>query len=229
MVISAISDLMFKKEKIMENKIYTKVFLWMFIGLLVTFLTGAYTSTNIDALEVIFSQGLYWVFAVAEIVLAIILSARIHKMQPTTAKILYLLYTFLTGLTLSSIFIVYKLQSIMLVFLVSSILFLVFALIGHFTKIDLSKIGIYLIMILFGIILCSIINIFLGNETFDIIISCISVVVFLGYIAYDIQKIKRIDGMLPEDNLAVIGAFELYLDFINLFLDLLRLFGKSDD
>lgn len=229
MVISAISDLMFKKEKIMENKIYTKVFLWMFIGLLVTFLTGAYTSTNIDALEVIFSQGLYWVFAVAEIVLAIILSARIHKMQPTTAKILYLLYTFLTGLTLSSIFIVYKLQSIMLVFLVSSILFLVFALIGHFTKIDLSKMGIYLIMILFGIILCSIINIFLGNETFDIIISCISVVVFLGYIAYDIQKIKRIDGMLPEDNLAVIGAFELYLDFINLFLDLLRLFGKSDD
>ena len=213
----------------MENKIYTKVFLWMFIGLLVTFLTGAYTSTNIDALEVIFSQGLYWVFAVAEIVLAIILSARIHKMQPTTAKILYLLYTFLTGLTLSSIFIVYKLQSIMLVFLVSSILFLVFALIGHFTKIDLSKIGIYLIMILFGIILCSIINIFLGNETFDIIISCISVVVFLGYIAYDIQKIKRIVGMLPEDNLAVIGAFELYLDFINLFLDLLRLFGKSDD
>lgn len=213
----------------MENKIYTKVFLWMFIGLLVTFLTGAYTSTNIDALEVIFSQGLYWVFAVAEIVLAIILSARIHKMQPTTAKILYLLYTFLTGLTLSSIFIVYKLQSIMLVFLVSSILFLVFALIGYFTKIDLSKIGIYLIMILFGIILCSIINIFLGNETFDIIISCISVVVFLGYIAYDIQKIKRIDGMLPEDNLAVIGAFELYLDFINLFLDLLRLFGKSDD
>lgn len=213
----------------MENKIYTKVFLWMFIGLLVTFLTGAYTSTNINALEVIFSQGLYWVFAVAEIVLAIILSARIHKMQPTTAKILYLLYTFLTGLTLSSIFIVYKLQSIMLVFLVSSILFLVFALIGYFTKIDLSKIGIYLIMILFGIILCSIINIFLGNETFDIIISCISVVVFLGYIAYDIQKIKRIDGMLPEDNLAVIGAFELYLDFINLFLDLLRLFGKSDD
>ena len=84
-------------------------------------------------------------------------------------------------------------------------------------------------MILFGIILCSIINIFLGNETFDIIISCISVIVFLGYIAYDIQKIKRIDGMLPEDNLAVIGAFELYLDFINLFLDLLRLFGKSDD
>ena len=213
----------------MENKIYTKVFLWMFIGLLVTFLTGAYTSTNIDALEVIFSQGLYWVFAVAEIVLAIILSARIHKMQPTTAKILYLLYTFLTGLTLSSIFIVYKLQSIMLVFLVSSILFLVCALIGHFTKFDLSKIGIYLIMILFGIILCSIINIFLGNETFDIIISCISVIVFLGYIAYDIQKIKRIDGMLPEDNLAVIGAFELYLDFINLFLDLLRLFGKSDD
>lgn len=213
----------------MENKVYTKVFLWMFVGLLITFLTGAYTSNNIDALEVIFNQGLYWLFAVAEIVLAIILSARIHKMQPTTAKILYLLYTFLTGLTLSSIFIVYKLQSIMLVFLVSSILFLVFALIGHFTKIDLSKLGIYLLMILFGIIICSIINIFLGNETMDIVICSISVIIFLGYIAYDIQKIKRMEGFLPEDNLAVISAFELYLDFINLFVNLLRLFGKADD
>lgn len=213
----------------MKNNIYSKVFLWMFIGLLVTFLTGVYTSTNIDALEVIFNKGIYWIFAILEIGLAIFLSARIHKMSATTARITYLLYTFLTGLTFSSIFIVYKISSIMLVFLVTSILFLIFALIGHFTKVDLTKLGTILMMMLLGVIICIIINIFIGNETFDIIISCLGVVIFLGFIAYDIQKIKKLEDYLPEENLAVIGAFELYLDFINIFLDLLRIFGNADD
>lgn len=213
----------------MENKIYSKVYLWLFVGLLVTFLTGAYTATNKDAMAVIFTKGYYWIFVLIELGLAIFLSARIHKMQPTTAKISYLLYTFISGLTFSSLFVVYKLESIILVFAVSSLLFLIFALIGHFTKMDLSKIGTYLFMMLIGIILCTIINIFLKNSTFDIIISAISIIVFLGFIAYDIQKIKRLNGYLVEDNLAVIGAFELYLDFINIFIDLLRLFGKADD
>lgn len=213
----------------MKNNIYSKVFLWMFIGLLVTFLTGVYTSTNMDALEVIFNKGIYWIFAIIEIGLAIFLSARIHKMSATTARLTYLLYAFLTGLTFSSIFIVYKISSIMLVFLVTSILFLIFALIGRFTKIDLTKFGTILMMMLLGVLLCMVINIFLGNETFDIIISCVSVVIFLGFIAYDIQKIKRLENCLPEENLAVIGAFELYLDFINIFLDLLRIFGNADD
>ena len=84
-------------------------------------------------------------------------------------------------------------------------------------------------MMLLGIIICSIINIFLNNTMFDLVISCISIVVFLGYIAYDVQKIKKLDGFLTDDNLAVIGAFELYLDFINIFIDLLRIFGKADD
>lgn len=213
----------------MKNRVYSKVFLWMFIGLLVTFITGVYTSTNADALAVIFNKGFYWIFAIVEVGLAIFLSARIHKMKPTTAKIVYLLYTFLTGLTFSSIFLVYKISSIMLVFLVTSILFLIFAIVGYFTKIDLTKIGTILLMMLLGIMLCIIINIFLQNETFDIIISCISIVLFLVFIAYDIQKIKQREDFLLEDNLAVIGAFDLYLDFINIFLDLLRLFGKSED
>ncbi len=213
----------------MENKIYSKVFLWLFIGLLVTFLTGFYTTTNQDALEMIYANGFCWILAIIEIGLAIFFSVRIHKMKPTTAKICYLAYTFLSGLTFSSLFIVYQLESILFVFLITAILFLIFALIGHFTKIDLGKIGIYLVMILFGVIICGIINIFLKNDTFDIIISSISIIVFLGFIAYDIQKIKRLNGYLAEDNLAVLGAFELYLDFINIFIDLLRLFGKSDD
>lgn len=213
----------------MENKIYSKVYLWLFIGLLVTFLTGIYTSTNVAALSAIFNNGFYWILVIVELGLAIFLSARIHKMSATTARISYLLYTFLTGLTLSSIFIVYKLDSIILVFGITAVLFLIFALIGKTTNLDLSKFGTYLLMMLLGIIICSIINIFLDNTMFDLVISCISIVIFLGYIAYDVQKIKKLDGFLTDDNLAVIGAFELYLDFINIFIDLLRIFGKTDD
>ena len=213
----------------MENKIYSKVYFWLFIGLLVTFLTGIYTATNKDALSVIFTQGFYWIFLLIELGLAIFLSARIHKMQPTTAKISYLLYTFFSGLTFSSIFITYKLESIILVFAITSILFLIFAAIGYFTKMDLSKIGTFLLMILIGIIICTIVNIFLQNSTFDLILSIICIVAFLGFVAYDVQKIKHLNGFMLEDNLAVMGAFELYLDFINIFIDLLRIFGNSDD
>lgn len=213
----------------MENKIYSKVYFWLFIGLLVTFLTGIYTATNKDALSVIFTQGFYWIFLLIELGLAIFLSARIHKMQPTTAKISYLLYTFFSGLTFSSIFITYKLESIILVFAITSILFLIFAAIGYFTKIDLSKIGTFLLMILIGVIICTIVNIFLQNSTFDLILSIICIVAFLGFVAYDVQKIKHLNGFMLEDNLAVMGAFELYLDFINIFIDLLRIFGNSDD
>ncbi len=213
----------------MENKIYSKIYFWLFIGLLVTFATGAYTANNQDALSVIFTKGYYWILVLIELGLAIFLSARIHKMQPTTAKISYLLYTFFSGLTFASLFVVYKLESIILVFAITAILFLVFALIGHFAKLDLSKIGTYLIMILIGIILCTLVNLFLQNSTFDIIISIISIIIFLGFIAYDVQKIKRLNGYLLEDNLAVLGAFELYLDFINIIINLLRLFGKADD
>lgn len=173
----------------MEKKLYPKVFMWMFIGLLVTFLTGFFVSTNENMLMSIFSGGAYFILVLLELGVVIFLSARIHKMSSATAKICFIIYSFLTGLTLSSIFVVYKLESIMLIFLVASFLFGVFAIIGYKTKIDLTRFGTVLLMMLLGIILCTVINIFLGNETFDIIICIISIVVFLGYVAYDIQKI----------------------------------------
>lgn len=213
----------------MENKILSKVFLWMFAGLLVTFITGYTVSINENMLYNIFSGGTYIFIVVVELLLVIILSARIAKLKSTTAKILFLLYSFTTGLTFGSIFVVYELTSIMLIFLITSLLFGVFALIGYKTDIDLSKFSTYLLMMLVGIIICIIINMFLNNSTFDMFISCISVIVFLGFTAYDIQKVKDLEGQLPEDNLAIIGALELYLDFINIFLDLLKLFGRSDD
>lgn len=213
----------------MKNKIYSKVFMWLFVGLLVTFVTGIYTKNNQSALEFIFMNNGYIFLIIIELAVAIFLSARIHKMSPITAKTCYLIYSFISGLSFSAVFIVYKVESIMLVFLVASILFLLFALLGYFTKLDLTKIGSFLLMMLLGVVICSVINIFMHNETFDLVVTCISILVFLGYIAYDIQSIKRLEGSIEEDNLAIYGAFQLYLDFINIIYDLLRLFGQNDD
>ena len=210
-------------------KIYSKVFFWMFLGLLVTFITGIYVSTNENILIFLFQNNGFIFAIIAEFITVIFLTARIRKMSPTTARISFLLYSFLTGLTFSSIFLVYELSSIMLIFLVASLLFGVFALIGNYTSLDLTKLGTFLLMMLFGVIICVLINIFLDNSTFDIIISSISVIVFLGYTAYDMQKVKLLEDEMDEDNLAIYGALQLYLDFINILLDLLRLFGKSRD
>ena len=212
-----------------DNKIFSKIFFWMFIGLAITFGIGYYVSLNENMLFNIFAKY-YIFFIIAELVVVIWLSARIRKMKPATAKILFCLYSFITGLTFSSIFVVYQMTSIVMVFGISALIFLIFALIGYYANIDLTKIGVYLFMALIGIIICSLINIFVGNETFDLVITIICLIVFIIYIAYDIQVIKRNLHTFPEeDNLAIFGALQLYLDFINIFLRLLQLFGKNRD
>ena len=212
-----------------ENKVFSKIFMWMFIGLAITFGVGYYVSLHSNMLYNIFN-GLYFVFAIVEIVLVIVLSARIRKLKPTTAKVLFCAYSFLTGLTFSSIFVVYNMMSIMYVFGITAMIFLIFAALGYYTKIDLTKIGIYLFMILLGIIICGIINLFVGSAKFDFALTVLCLIVFIIYIAYDIQVIKRNMYYIEnEDNLAIYGALQLYLDFINIFLRLLRLFGKSRD
>ena len=212
-----------------NNKIFSKIFMWMFIGLAITFGVGAYVSMNENMLYNVFSK-IYVVLIVAELVVVIWLSARIRKMSPMSAKIMFCLYSFLTGLTFSSIFVLYKLTSIIYVFGITSLIFLIFALIGYYTNIDLTKFGIYLFMILLGIIICSLINIFVGSESFDLVLTIVCLIVFICYIAYDIQVIKRnLYSIENEDNLAIYGALQLYLDFINIFLKLLRLFGKNND
>jgi len=212
-----------------SNKIFTKVFLWMFIGLAITFGIGYYISMNETMFYNVFAKY-YWFLIIAEIVVVIVLSARIRKMKPMTAKILFCLYSFITGLTFSSVFVVYQLTSIVYVFGITALIFLIFAAIGYFTKIDLTKLGIYLFMVLLGVIICSIINMFVGSETFDFTLTIICLIVFIAYIAYDIQIIKRNLYLIEEeDNLAIYGALQLYLDFINIFLRLLRIFGNSRD
>lgn len=212
------------------NKVYSKVFGWMFIGLLLTFLTGYTVANNLNMLLFVYEGNKWIIFSIIEIVLVIFLSARIQKMSSITAKICFVIYSIVTGLTFSSIFLTYKLGSIIYVFGITALLFGIFALVGHFTKMNLNKIGTYLFMGLIGIIICGIINIFVGSETFDITICIIGIVIFLGYTAYDVKKINYLlQSFDNEDNLAIYGALELYLDFINLFLKLLRLFAKRDD
>lgn len=210
-------------------KNYSKIFMWMCIGLLVTFATGFFVATNENMLTSIFSSGMYFILVIAELATVIFLTARLHKMSETTAKISFILYSFLTGLTFSSIFVVYELTSIIYVFLVSALLFGIFAVIGATTNIDLSKIGTILLMLLFGIIICTLINMFVGSETFDLALCIVGLIVFMIYVAYDMQKIKELETIYDGDKLAIIGALELYLDFINIFLRLLELFGKNKD
>lgn len=212
------------------NNVFKKVYMWMFIGLLLTFATGYFVSTNENMVYKIYSTSLYWILAVIEIVLVIVLSARIGKMNITTSRIMFLTYSFVSGLTFSSIFIAYNMSSIIFVFLISSLLFLIFAILGYITKLDLTSVGTFLLMALIGIIICSIINIFVGNGTFEIVICSISILIFLGFTAYDVNKIKQLQDIYPdEDSLAIVGALELYLDFINIFLDLLRIVANNRD
>lgn len=213
----------------MENKIFSKIYGWMFIGLLVSFITGYYVSTNTNMLYNIFSTSLYWIIPIIEIIVVIWLSAGIRKMNIVTARTLFILYSLLTGLTLSIIFIAFKLDSIIMVFGITSAMFAIMSLVGRYTSMDLTKIRSILFMGLIGILLATIINIFIGSTTFDLVITIIGVIIFTLYIAYDTQKIKYAVETLEEDKATIICAFELYLDFINLFIKLLRLFGKSRD
>lgn len=215
----------------MNRKFLPKVFGWMFIGLLVTFITAYTVSLNSTMLENIYSSFWTIVIFLVEIIIAGTLAAKIDKLSGATATCLYIFFAFITGITSSFIFLVYEMASIIIIFLVTAVLFGIFAIIGKYTKIDLSKIRVYLSMGLFAIIILLIVNTFVLNNTLNILSCILGIVVFLGYTAYDIQNICK-NSMyydIDERNIAIIGAFSIYLDFINLFMDLLRLFGDPRD
>ncbi len=217
------------ERKFMDNKILPKVFGWMVVGLIITFFTGFMVSTNENMLINIFSNFGMIVLLILEIGIVVFLSSRITKMSATTARISFLLYSFISGLFFSIYFIEFEVTSLIYVFLIAAVVFALFALIGAKTKLDLSKISTYLFMGLIALIICTIINIFLNNTSFDFIISVIGILLFIGYVAYDIQVILRSHDLdaIPEENLAIYGALQLYLDFINIFIDLLNIIGKN--
>lgn len=215
-----------------KNNVIVSAFTWLFIGLLVCFGVSWITTFNEDiALTVFGSFGGYGylVYLALELIVAFVLILRIYKLKPLTAKLLYLTYTALTGLSLTGIFVVYTTSSLTFVFLAAAIIFGVFAILGKTTQLDLSKWSTYIVMALIGIIILEIINIFLLNNTLSIVLCIISILIFTFFTAYDIQKAVDKTFMAGCENKGIYCAFQLFLDFINLFLDLLRLFGKSRD
>ena len=210
-----------------ENKIISKTFMWMFIGLAITFGIGYYVSCNENMLFNLFS-GYKWIgLVVAEVIIVVALSAFIEKLNPMVAKVLFCLYALMTGLTFSTIFIVYEIGSIIYVFGITSLVFLIFALLGYYTSIDLSKLGTYLLMALIAIIIASIINIFIGSSALEFAITIIALIVFVGYVAYDVNMLKNGSKFMQSENVPIYWALQLYIDFINLFIRLLRLLGKE--
>ncbi len=219
-----------RKEVVAE--LMRDVYLWMTGGLALTGLVAWIVATTPVLQQIIFgSQVILWGLIIAELVFVIVLSAAINKMSFGTASILYTLYCVLNGATLSSIFLVYELSSIAEIFFITAGSFAALAFVGTVTKKDLSKLGTFLIMALFGLIIASVIGLIMGNPD-SVWISALGVLIFAGLTVYDAQRIRMM--MLDEETvnegnmkLALLGALSLYLDFINLLLRLLSLFGKK--
>ena len=211
-----------------------KVYVWMTLSLVLTGIT-AYGVANTPGIRetLMTNTFLYWGLIIAEFGLVIGISAGINKLSLTTATLMFVLYSIINGAMLSSIFVVYTEASIASVFFITAGTFAVMAFIGYTTKKDLTSMGKILFMALIGIIIATIVNIFLKSSGLQMIVSYLGVLIFVGLTAYDSQKIKNMLQMAPDagegaQKLALLGALTLYLDFINLFIYLLRIFGRRD-
>ncbi len=212
-----------------ENNLYYRMFTWLFVGLLITFISGYSLSLNETLLYNILSVGLIPIIII-ELLIAVFMGFRIKKMSPIVTKICYIIYSITTGITFGTIFIEYKLTSIMSIFLISAVMFGLLALYGYTTKKDLMKLTNILLVALISTIIVSILNIFVfKSSSLEILLSIVGILIFLGYIAYDVKSVKYLMSSIGEEKAAVYGAFQLYLDFINLFIRLIELFGKNKD
>jgi FtsH-binding integral membrane protein len=211
------------------------VFSYMTLALVISGVAAYWFAASGMMLELIqTSSVLMWVIMLAPLAAVLVMNFAFNRLSYTALIAIFLVYSFITGLSLSVIFLVYATATIAKVFLITAGLFGTMAVIGYTTKTDLTKMGSILMMAVIGIVIASVVNMFMKSESFDYIISCIGVLVFTGLIAYDTQKIKRIGagveyGTAVAGKLAVMGALSLYLDFINLFLFLLRIFGGRRD
>lgn len=216
-------------------KVMRNVYIWMALALVMTGLTAMAVATQPQLLSLIYSNSIVlWGLLLGEIGLVVYLSARIMRMSFTTAGLLFALYAVLNGVTLSSIFLVYTMESIAQVFFVTAGTFGAMAAVGLFIKKDLSGIGRFLIMTLIGLLIASLANMFFKSEGLAMILNYVGVLLFSALTAYDTQKIKTILQEMGDEEsentmkVALLGSLTLYLDFINLFLYLLRIFGNRD-
>lgn len=212
-----------------------KVYLWMTMALAITGITAYYVAHNETLLMAIFTnQILFWGLIIAEFGLVIGLSAAINRLSLTTATLMFVIYSLVNGATMSFIFLAYTESSVTSVFLITAGTFAAMAAFGYFTKTDLTSMGKILMMALIGVIIATIVNIFTKSEGLTVILNYVGVLIFVGLTAYDSQKIKEMLQTAPDvsegsQKIALLGALSLYLDFINLFLYLLRIFGSRRD
>lgn len=215
-------------DVIMENEtnsLISKTFFWMFLGLLSTSGVAWYTYAS-GLLENIIVSDYWSILLIVEFVVVILFSLLFRKLPSTVVTILYFLYAMLNGVSLSTIFVIFELDSIILIFVVSALLFGVFAFLGSISKIDFSKWYNLLFGTLLASLVVSIINLFLHNSALDIILDWIILFTFFGITAYDMNKIKQLQYDVNSDKLQIYGAMQLYLDFVNIFIRILSLLGK---
>jgi len=210
-----------------------RVYMWMTFGVLVTTILALLTVTTPALQSLLFIPGVVWGALIAEFVLVVVLSAAINRLSTAAAGLIFIGYAALMGFSLSAIFFVYTLGDISAAFLSATALFATMTFIGFVTKADLTKLGTYLFVGLIGLIVAMFLNFFLRSSALELIVSLVGVVIFTGLTAYDTQKISRLaaDPKLQEQGamlgkISILGALTLYLDFLNLFLFLLRLLGR---
>ena len=209
-----------------------KVYVWMALALAITGMTAYYVATSPTILGTILSNNiLFYGLIIAELALVIGLSAAINRLSLFTATLMFILYSVVNGATMSFIFLLYEMTSIATVFFITAGTFGAMAVVGYTTKKDLTSMGRILFMGLIGLVIASLVNIFLKSDGMTLVLSYVGVIIFVGLTAWDSQKIKYMLMQAPDVNegtqkLALLGALTLYLDFITLFLYLLRIFGK---
>ncbi len=225
------------KAETIANSFIANVFSWMFLALAVTAVTSYFFASNEALIRSLINVEtgslnlLGWVVTLSPFAFVLVISFGLQRLSFSTLSLLFIVFSVLMGMSLSFILLMYTASSVFLTFIVTSATFGIMAFLGYTTKTDLTKFGSLMMMGLFGIIIASIANFFMRSGTLDYIISFIGVLVFTGLTAYDVQKLKRIGrgemyGSLPKSKLVILGALNLYLDFINLFLFLLRFLGN---
>lgn len=223
-----VSSFEHSSQEVTIHKMMPKVYGWMFAGLCTTAFASAYVLSDIAITEAIFSNSLvFFGLVIVQFLLVGFLASRIYSMSKSMAASIFLGYSLLNGITLSVIFLVFTASSILSTFFICALMFACSSIYGLITKSDLTNIGSFMMMGLFGIIIASIVNIFVHSSALEWVISVIGVVVFTALTAYDTQRIQdSFRENANADAVAIHGALHLYLDFINLFLFLLRLFGN---
>ncbi len=216
-------------REVVVRKTMVGVYGWMTLALIISAVAGIYLASNFELLYALVSSSLYWVLAIAEVGVVIVLSARANKMSPLAAKIWFIIYALLNGVTFGTIFAAYDIGTVGYAFLVTAIVFAVMTIYGYVTKTDLSSIGNLFVMALFGLIIATVINFFIQSDGWTLALMYIGVIIFIGLIGYDTQKIKQLayhEGNGVR-NASILGALVLYLDFINIFIRLVRIMDRD--